>query len=295
MDGVLIGLKDLYYALLTSDEVGSITYATPVRIAGAVTADINPNASNETLFADDGPMETASTLGQIGLDLVAADVPLDIQAVLLGHSFLNGVMLRKGADVPPWVAIGFKSLKSNGKYRFVWLVKGKFVTPEQKHATKGDKVAFQNPTLKGNFVKRDGDDVWQKTADEDSTDYVTSIGTNWFTAVEGPADTTPPTVSTTVPADAATGVAVTANMVWNFSEAIQPADVQEDNFFVFKESDGVVVAGALSLNGAGTEVTFNPTASLSATTKYWAVATTSVRDLAGNALAAPKMVSFTTA
>lgn len=184
MDGVTIGLRDVHYALLTKDEtgVGGITYAAPVPIIGAITADINPNSSNETLFADDGPMETASALGQITLDLNVADLPLDVQAVLLGHTISAGVMVRKASDVPPWVAIGFKSLKSNGSYRWVWLVKGKFSVPEQKGATKADKVAFQTPTIKGNFVKRDGDDVWQKTADEDATGYLATTGDGWFTA-----------------------------------------------------------------------------------------------------------------
>ena len=124
--------------------------------------------------------------------------------------------------------------------------------------------------------------------------YVASIGTNWFTAVEGAADTTPPTVATTVPADAAIAVAITANVVWNFSEAILLSDVNATNFFVYADADNSVVAGALSVNAAHTQVTFDPTANLTAASKYWAAAT-GVRDMAGNAMAAPKMVSFTTA
>jgi len=184
MDGVTIGLRDVHYALLTADAtgVGGIVYSLPAKIAGAITADINPNASNETLFADDGPMETASSLGQISLDLTVADLPLEVQAALLGHSIVAGVLLRKSSDIPPWVAIGFKSLKSNGNYRYVWLVKGKFSTPEQKGATKGDKIAFQTPSIKGNFVKRDGDDLWQKTTDEDAVGFVEATATSWFTA-----------------------------------------------------------------------------------------------------------------
>ena len=293
MDGVQIGLKNLYYALLTSDVVGTITYATPVSVAGAIEANINPNASNETLFADDGPMETASSLGQISLELTAADVPIDTQAVWLGHSMVGGVMIRKGTDIPPWLAIGFKSLKSNGKYRFTWLLKGKFAAPEQKHKTKEDKIAFQTPTIKGSFVKRDGDDAWEKNADEDSIDYVASIGTNWFLDVEGTPDTTPPTVSTTVPADTDVDIAITANIVWNFSEAIPLSDVTAGNFFAFKDADNSAVVGSLSINAAHTQVTLDPTSSLANSAKYWACAT-DVHDMAGNALATPKMISFTT-
>jgi len=190
MDGVVIGLKELHYALLTTDTEATILYATPVKIAGAIQANINPNAANETLFADDGPMETASSLGQIELELIAADIPLDIQAALLGHTIsAKGVLRRSAGDIPPWVAIGFQTLKSNGKYRFVWLLKGKFTQPERKHETRGDKVNFQTPTIKGNFVKRDHDDDWILETDEDTTGYTESIGTGWFTQVD-PIETT---------------------------------------------------------------------------------------------------------
>lgn len=189
---VQIGLKDLYYAILTEDPVdgGTPTYETPVRIAGAISANVNPNASNETLFADDGPYETASTIGQISLELNVADLPLPVQAVLLGHTYSNGIMIRKSSDVPPWVAIGFRSLKSNGKYRYTWLTKGKFALPEQGNETKGDSVNFQTPTITGSFVKRDCDDEWERHADEDDEDFTPTLAQKWFLSPIGQ-DTNP--------------------------------------------------------------------------------------------------------
>lgn len=191
MPGVLVGLKDLYYALLEEDDSTGVVYGTPVRIVGAIQANINPNPSVETLFADDGPMETAATMGQIELELVAADIPLDVQAVLLGHTMSGAILERKASSSPPWVAIGFRALKSNGKYRYTWLLKGRFNEPEQNHETRGDGVNFQTPTITGHFVKRDFDDAWMVQTDEDLPDYVPSIGQGWFTAVGGVANTTP--------------------------------------------------------------------------------------------------------
>lgn len=179
---VQIGLSDLHYALLTTDSVtGGATYGEPVRIVGAITANMNPNSSIETLFADDGPMETAASMGQIELETIAADFPLAVQAILLGHTVgTDGVLKRKSADVPPWVAIGFKALKSNGKYRYTWLVKGKYSMPEMGHQTKGDSIEFQTPTMNGSFVKREADDVWIMQADEDDAAFTGAA--NWFTA-----------------------------------------------------------------------------------------------------------------
>lgn len=296
MPGVLVGLKDLYYALLEQDDLTGVAYGTPVKIVGAVQANINPNASNETLFYDDGPGETAASMGQIELELVAADVPLDVQAVLLGHTLSGGVLKRKSVDVPPWVAIGFKSLKSNGKYRFVWLLKGKFSQPEQKHETKGDKVNFQTPTIKGSFVKRDYDDEWQHQTDEDLASYLPTLGTNWFTAVGGgvAADTTAPTYSSSVPTDGASSIAVSVSPAVTFSEALALSTIHAGSVFLLNASDANV-AGSISISGDRKTITFDPTANLTALTAHRLIFTTTITDLAGNKLAAPYVLNFTTA
>jgi len=181
--GVQIGLRDVYYALLNSDTVGvGVSYAAPVQIVGAITANINPNSSSETLFADDGPYESATALGEISLELNMADIPLAIQAVLLGHTApVAGVMGRGGGDIPPFVALGFRSLKSNGNYRYVWLLKGRFMVPEQNHNTKGESITFQTPTITGAFVRRDFDDLWQLLGDEDEGYAGGTAG--WFSIV----------------------------------------------------------------------------------------------------------------
>lgn len=181
-----IGVSDLHYALLTTDPAsGTATYQTPVKIPGLISININPNSSSETLFADNGPMETASAMGEIEVEINVADLPLDVQAKLLGHTITaKGVLERKGNDTPPWLALGFKSLKSNGKYRYVWLTKGKFTLPAMEHSTRSDSIEFQTPTMSGNFVKREVDGMWIRQTDEDATGYTASTGTGWFTNVD---------------------------------------------------------------------------------------------------------------
>jgi phi13 family phage major tail protein len=292
---VLIGLKDLYYAIMNTDPAGGTpTYESPVRIVGAIKANINPNTSSETLYADDGPSETATTLGKIDLDLNVTDVDLATQAILLGHTIDGGVLKRKSTDTPPYVAIGFRTVKSNGKYRYTWLNKGKFQLSEQANETKGESINFQTATLKGSFVKRDADDEWERHIDEDHVDYIASMGTNWFNSPLQTADTTPPTISSSLPADAATGVAVDANVVVTFSEELALSTVTSDNIFLTKVTDGVPVAGALTIDTARKVVTFNPTSNLAGNTEYRLNITTSVKDVYGNKLAAHGHIEFTT-
>lgn len=184
-DSVNIGLSHVYYAKLTEDSASALSYDTPVRMFGAISANINPNSSLATLFADDGPMVTAATIGEIELELVLAYASIAVQAVLLGHGTASaGIIVRKATDTPIWVALGFKTLTSSGTYKYVWLMKGKFSVPEMAAETKNDSVNFQTPTLNGRFVKTDYDSSYMKVADEGDPSWSAATGTNWF--VTGP-------------------------------------------------------------------------------------------------------------
>lgn len=180
----LVGLSSLYYAKLTQDASDGVTYDTPAQIAGAITAKVSPKVTSDVLYADDGAAETASALGEIEVELQVKDLPLSVHATLLGHTMgQDGVMYQKNSDTPPYVAIGFKSLKSNGKYRYVWLLKGRFQPVEENYQTKEDKTTFQTPTIKGTFVMREKDGYWKITGDEDATGWAASTGTDWFSEV----------------------------------------------------------------------------------------------------------------
>lgn len=130
------------------------------------------------------------------------------------------------------------------------------------------------------------------TAHYDAADLDTVPFKLYYPKITG--DATPPTV-TTAPADAAVAVAVGANIIWTFNEAIQPAAVNPANFYLMKASDGSLVPGSLVLNAAKTIVTLDPTANLTAATAYIAVASAAVKDINGNPLAANSVTNFTTA
>ena len=50
-----VGLKNLYYAIMSADAAGGVTYGSPVKIAGAINVDINPTVNFATLYGDDAP------------------------------------------------------------------------------------------------------------------------------------------------------------------------------------------------------------------------------------------------
>ncbi|WP_044170060.1 Ig-like domain-containing protein, partial [Kamptonema formosum] len=98
------------------------------------------------------------------------------------------------------------------------------------------------------------------------------------------ADTTAPTASSFTPTDNATGVDVGANLVVNFSEAVQKGT---GNIVLKKLSDNSVVE-TIAVTGSnvtvsGSQLTINPTADLAQNTDYYVeIANGAIKDIAGN-------------
>ena len=101
----------------------------------------------------------------------------------------------------------------------------------------------------------------------------------------------PPTVISTVPSNAATGVSLTAAVSATFSKAMNPTTINAATFSL-KDSGDLAVAGGVTYTG--TVATFTPAASLAPSTQYTATVTTGAQDVAGDALAANYSWTFTT-
>ncbi|MEV8096110.1 Ig-like domain-containing protein [Kitasatospora sp. NPDC085879] len=114
-----------------------------------------------------------------------------------------------------------------------------------------------------------------------------------YTATYGQ-DTTAPTVTGTTPAAGATGVAVGTPVKFSFSEPLDPATVTASALTLKTTTGGTPVAGTVSYDAATGTAVLTPGADLALTTGYTATVQ-GVKDLAGNTLAAPVSVSFTTA
>src|SRR5207248_8094330 len=95
------------------------------------------------------------------------------------------------------------------------------------------------------------------------------------------ADTTPPTVSSTFPANTATGVAIEAKIAAVFSEAMAPGTIRTTTFTL--KQGTTPIPGKVTY--VGTTATFSPAGNLLTNTQYTATITTGTKDLAGNALA----------
>jgi hypothetical protein len=114
-----------------------------------------------------------------------------------------------------------------------------------------------------------------------------------FTTVP-PADTTPPTVVSTSPANSAVGVLVRSAITVTFSEPMNPATLNTASLIVKEVLTNLVVAGTVTYDTGSNTATFTPNPSYSFDVKHTITVTTAASDLAGNGLAASFSSTFTT-
>ena len=184
-----IGLKNVVIAPLTADTESALTYGTLQLVAGAIEASVTPdNADPDILYADDIEFETLYADPQLSFKLKMADIPLAIQEMLFANAVDdNGVLVRAAQDKPPYFAIGFKSEKSNGKFRYVWLYKVRAKPLTESFATKeGNTVTRQNPEVEFTAIKRIHDGLYQAVADEGENGFTATMGAEFLTSVYTP-------------------------------------------------------------------------------------------------------------
>ena len=191
-----IGLDKLYYAKITEDEAGEETYASPVQLAKAISADLSVELAEATLYADDGAAEIVKEFKSGTLSLGIDDIGATVAADLTGAQVdSKGVIISTSEDGGAPVAIGFRAKKANGKYKYYWLYRVKFGIPATNLATKGDSITFSTPTIEGTVMRRNkadskGKHPWKAEATEGDTALKADIIANWYKEVYEPSYTT---------------------------------------------------------------------------------------------------------
>ena len=187
-----IGMDKLYYAKITEAEDGEETYGTPEILAKAISAELSVELAEATLYADDGASEVVKDFKSGKLTLGVDDIGITAAQNLTGAAADdNGVLISAGENIAPPVAIGFRALRANGKYRYFWLYRVIFGIPSTNLQTKGDSITFQTPSIEGTVMRRNkadgkGTHPWKAEATEGDAGVADATITGWYTEVYEP-------------------------------------------------------------------------------------------------------------
>jgi len=187
-----IGFDKLYYAPITEGEGGDETYGAPEALAKAISAALSVELAEAILYADDAASAVVKEFKSGKLSLGVEDIGHGAAAKLTGAAVdENGVLISSSEDGGAPVAVGFRALAANGKYRHFWLYRVKFSTPGTNLATKGDSIAFSTPTIEGTIMRRNRPDEngrhpWKAEASEGDAGLGADVVAGWFDAVYEP-------------------------------------------------------------------------------------------------------------
>lgn len=284
-----VNVDNLYYAIQTSDLPTATAYSAPKLLADAAKVSVDPSVAMNTFYAGGKGQEQAQIMGEGKIALDVNTLSLAVQADIFGHTLDgSGGIVYNNADQPPFVCIFYRRAKVNGNFRYLKILKCKFHEGKDDAESLTNSIKIQNDNIEGTFYGRIFDGNWRKIKDSEEPGYV-DVSAIWFTAVDS-ADATAPTISSSIPANNATAIAVGVAPQIVFSEPLAPLTVTNASISLVDSTTGLPVAATVSYNTANNTATLTPGANLTAARKYYIELDNTITDLAGNKLVATALV-----
>jgi phi13 family phage major tail protein len=184
-------MDSLFYAKITEGPNGDETYAVPKILAKAIKADLSIELAEAQLYADDALAHAIKAFKGGKMSLGVEDIGVAVACDLTGASVdSNGVLIAAGEDDGCLVAVGFRALKPDNRYRYFWCYRVKFAVPSTNTQTKGDSITFNTPTIEGVIMRRNkldgrGKHPWKAEITEGDPGAAAVIAA-WFTEVYEP-------------------------------------------------------------------------------------------------------------
>src|SRR5699024_9594588 len=181
----IIGLKDLHYAVVETEDESVTTYGDVKVLGPAIALNLTPEINTENLPADDAILFTETSKGATTVELNTAYLTEEVEAEVLGKTLdEHGGILDGKDDRAPYIAIGGRSKSARGGYEWFWIYRVKLAPSEENKETQGDTPEYQTPTISGESLPRlhDGAERY-KLWDGNETITDETIFDEWFNEV----------------------------------------------------------------------------------------------------------------
>lgn len=164
-----IGVDMLYVAQVLQDTADGTQYGGSRWLQGLNNIGYDLGTQSQTYDADDSAYAVVSGDGNAQLAIRVADLTPEDRAWILGlMRDQYGVVSSGTTDNPPEMSVGFRSQKSNGQYRFVWLLKGRFQKGSETYTTKGSNgITFNDTEIIFTALNRASDGKKDRQIDSD--------------------------------------------------------------------------------------------------------------------------------
>lgn len=145
------GVDNLVFAEVTNDDnevSGGYTTGTVKTLSPVASIAKATSSTNESHYYDNNPMIVVSSEASDEITLIVAPLSLDTLAEITGKSYDQTTgMLVDSEREPKYFAIGYRTKGTDGKYRYVWRLKGTFGIPDEQNDTENDGADTTNTEL----------------------------------------------------------------------------------------------------------------------------------------------------
>jgi len=178
-----IGLKNFLFGVLTEETDGTATYGVAHKPAKAISCSVSISNNDASLYADDTLAESDTSFQSGTVTIGVDDENDEMLAILLGHTYTNGEIVRNSNDTAPYVGLGrivTKMVNNVLKYKVEFLNKVKFGEPSQENNTKGESVEFATSEIEGQIATLSNGD-WSKAQTFDTMTEAQAYLESFFT------------------------------------------------------------------------------------------------------------------
>ena len=181
--GVRIGLRNLHYKILKTEDETGVTYEEAVKIPGLISGTLTPQSAEGELYTDDVLSEYYAGITAFDITLGVKDIPIEDRATLLGYPISADGRMRVTANAEaPFVAVSFEAERTDGSYQYVQVHKVRFAPIEESFETKGGTITYQTVSVTGKSLPLDNYDAFYDTLIADKED--STIADTWHNATD---------------------------------------------------------------------------------------------------------------
>ncbi len=170
------------YCLVMTDGTEGTTYG-PVKSFGkAMQLQLTPQVATGVLYGDGKKEEDMGKLTGITVTVDINKLYIETKAEIMGNEMIDGVVIEKNGDEPPYIAFGFEVEQTGNTKEQTWLLKGRAQAANQSIQQSAENINFSTDSVTINFIPRDSDEQLRFYADTANSEYTKEQASSFFLA-----------------------------------------------------------------------------------------------------------------
>jgi len=189
-----INVTNPVFCLMLTDAAEGTTYGTVESLGKAMQIQLTPQIATGEQYGNGAKEEDIGILKGVSAVFDLNKLFIEKRAKIMGNTYVDGVLIEKDGDQPPYIAVGYEIEQTGGTKEQIWLLKGRARPANQTVQQSTNNINFSNDSITINFIPRESDKQIRFFGDTANADYTSAQATAFFATgpVSYPAPTPTP-------------------------------------------------------------------------------------------------------